>query len=129
MSESSNRTADNPDVIKYILGEGTLLGCWWGEKPNWIGTPSFWWRKVFREMVVTNQELREENERLKEKEIRGDRMIVDLEHCKTVQSATIKELVEVLEDVRSSYSEYISFDHRERIDSIFSKVNNQKQEG
>lgn len=67
-------------------------------------------------------QLREENERLKEKEIRGDRMIVDMEHSKAVYKATIKELVEALEETRSTYSEHISFDDNRKIESILSKV-------
>lgn len=46
---------DKPDVIKYLLGEGTLLGCWWDEKPNWIGTAKFWWRKPLRETFEQTQ--------------------------------------------------------------------------
>lgn len=38
-----------PDVIKFLLGEDELDGCWFGQtKPvNAIG--EFWWRKYLRE--------------------------------------------------------------------------------
>jgi hypothetical protein len=45
------------DVIKFLLGEESFDGVWFGEKhPTEQG--SFWWRKHLRQFINENQALR-----------------------------------------------------------------------
>lgn len=46
----------------------------------------------YKAIIEVIESLQEENKTLKEKEIRGDRMIVDLEHKIAVMKARLKEL-------------------------------------
>jgi len=41
-----------PDVIKFLLGLGTLEGYWFGDKPT-DGRGAFWWRKYFNYFLDT----------------------------------------------------------------------------
>lgn len=45
------------DIIKFLLGEESFDGVWFGEKhPTEQGT--FWWRKHLRQFINENQALR-----------------------------------------------------------------------
>jgi hypothetical protein len=61
------------------------------------------------EACNNHYQFKEENERLKAKEIRGDRMIVDLEHTKTVLTSENTRLREALEAVIKEADKLWSF--------------------
>lgn len=44
-----------PDVISFLLGEGTLDGWGYGERP--ANTAAFWWRKALREAWNTRADI------------------------------------------------------------------------
>lgn len=47
----------NNDIIKFLLGEDSFDGVWFGEKhPNEQG--AFWWRKHLRQFINETQALR-----------------------------------------------------------------------
>ncbi len=37
-----------PQVIRFLLGEAALDGCWFGDDYGPHGQPRFWWRKKLR---------------------------------------------------------------------------------
>jgi hypothetical protein len=47
-----------PDIIKFLLGEGSLEGVWWGE-PNTERNATFWWRSILRAYALSLREKRE----------------------------------------------------------------------
>lgn len=54
---------DFPQVIRFLLGEDSLDGRWYGDEPG-DQRPSFWWRTHLRKTI---SDLQEENDRLREK--------------------------------------------------------------
>lgn len=90
---------------------------------------------LYQNVVNSNLELREENERLKAdyegmKAYCNDLTKINIDNIRIDENdkSTIKELVEVLEKARSS-AYCLHGDLVREIDSVLSKVNNTKQEG
>jgi len=55
------RTAELPDVIKFLLGEGSLNGVWYGDPRPDNEKGNFWWRKYLRKAM---QEYRDQKTKL-----------------------------------------------------------------
>jgi hypothetical protein len=81
-----------PDVIAYLLGEGTLEGYWWSEKPTYAAP--YWWRSALRICYEAQAK------RIKELEAQGEKdaeLVESMANGQIDLTERIKELEALIE--------------------------------